>query len=249
MFKKILKSAPFRALLCPLITAYIRLVGRSGRWRRETHPETAALLAAGAPVILAFWHGRLMMVPAAWARRASLKVIISNHRDGDLIARSVAPLGVGAIRGSGGQAKPGGGKGGVAAFRAALRELKAGGSVGVAPDGPRGPRRRAADGVARLALISGAPIVPFAFSAARAREMPSWDRFLLAAPFTKGVFVWGAPIRAPKDKENDCDAEALRAQLEKSLNEISAAADRAMGRLLDEASENNGGAQKLETPA
>ncbi|GAB4527265.1 MAG: lysophospholipid acyltransferase family protein [Parvularculaceae bacterium] len=238
MLKKILKSDTFRAALCPLITAYLWLVARTGAWRHDMPADTAALLDSGAAVILAFWHGRLMMVPAAWARRAPLSVIISQHRDGDLIARSVAPLGVGAIRGSTSKAAKKSGKGGAAAFRAALRELKSGRSVGVTPDGPRGPRARATAGVVRLARLSGAAIVPLSFSAAPARALGSWDRFLLAAPFARGVFVWGSPIRIPSSARSETDA--LRATIEKALNAAECAADAAAGRRSEPASAEDG---------
>jgi hypothetical protein len=111
-----------------------------------------------------------------------------------------------------------------------VKALKAGDCVGITPDGPRGPRMRASDGAVALARLSGVPIIPATFGAARGRVLQSWDRFLVAWPFGRGVIVWGDPI----DVARDADAAALgaaRLRVENALNAITAEADRLTGRV------------------
>ncbi len=98
-----------------------------------------ALQARGEPYIPAFWHGRMIFLTKVFNRFPDACVLISNHRDGELIARVLQRMGIAAIRGS--AARPGKtDKGGMAAFREMLRRLKTKGAVvGITPDGPRGP--------------------------------------------------------------------------------------------------------------
>ena len=72
--------------------------------------------------------------------------------------------------------------------------LEAGDHVVITPDGPRGPRRVAAPGVAQLAALSGMPVLPCAAQTSRRWTLRSWDRMVLPLPFGRGVIVCGAPI-------------------------------------------------------
>src|SRR5690606_21668476 len=125
----------------------------------------------GKPFIIAFWHGRLLILPAMWPTTAKLSILISMHRDGELIARSIGHFGHGTVRGS--AAKPGSSKdrGGAAALRGMLKALKAGEYVGITPDGPRGPRMRATEGIVTVARVAGVPIIPCSYSARTRRVL------------------------------------------------------------------------------
>ena len=87
---------------------------------------------------------------------------------------------------------------------------------------------RATDGVVALARLSGAPIIPVTYGTDRRRVLSTWDRFIVALPFGRGVLVWGEPIHVPADAGAD-DLEAVRRQVEATLNEITADADRWCG--------------------
>jgi len=114
--------------------------------------------------------------------------------------------------------------GGAMALRAAVRALRGGKDVGFTPDGPRGPRHKVQMGVIQAARMSGAPIVPVAFSASRKRVLGSWDGFIVPAPFSRGVFVYGRPIEVPQ-KTADGGMEAARLTVEQALSEASARAE------------------------
>jgi hypothetical protein len=228
MIKGILKSDAFRAFASWLVTQYVRLAWATGRWEVHGAQEQNALWDQRKPFILAFWHGRILMMPKSWRAGVKIHMLISRHRDGELITRAVKPFGIDTIRGS--AAKPGkeADKGGLAALREILRALKQGECIGITPDGPRGPRMRATDGVVTIARLSGVPIIPAAWSARRRWMLNSWDRFLVPSLFTRGVIVWGAAIHVPRDADGPALA-ALRLQVETAMNDLAAEADRLAG--------------------
>lgn len=215
--KRLLRHPALRAAACFLVAQYIRLVHWTGRWTVEGIEHPRGLINQSRPGIVGFWHGRLLMLPRAWMFPPAFKMLISSHQDGQLIARTVAHHGIETVAGSSS-------RGGGAAFRKMIRALKAGDWVGITPDGPRGPRMRASAGVISLARLSGAPILPLVYSTARGPFLRSWDRFLLAAPFSSGIIIWGEPISVAPDAD-DRQMEAARRQLEETLNRMLADAD------------------------
>ena len=71
-----------------------------------------------------------------------------------------------------------------------LLNLLAGGDhIAITPDGPRGPRRVAAAGVAQLAALSGVPVLPCAAQTTRRWVLRTWDRMVVPQPFGRGVVV------------------------------------------------------------
>jgi hypothetical protein len=220
--KRLLRARPSRAAAAWLIAAYARFLAATVRWRVLRKDVPDRMLAEGRPVICAFWHGRLLLMPFARPNEVPVDVLISGHADGRLIAGAARRLGLGTVTGSSR-------RGGVAAFRGLLRALAAGRSVAITPDGPRGPRMRAGGAVIDLARLSGAAIVPVGVAVSRRWIAPSWDRFVVPLPFARGVRVWGEPITVPRAADRTM-TETLRAELEARLNALSADADRLAGR-------------------
>lgn len=200
--------------------AHIRFVKSSTQWATTANAAVERAWRGEAPIIVAFWHNRLALMPYCWPSRAPFHMLISAHPDGQLIADAVAGFGISTIAGSTT-------RGGGAAVRELVRKLKAGESVGITPDGPRGPVHVAQDGVVALARLSGVPIVPAAVAVNHNIRLRTWDRLIVGLPFGKGAMVWGQPIAVPRD----CDAqqaEALRRRVEAELHRVSAAADAAV---------------------
>jgi len=224
--KRILTSNAVQSVVCWLAATYIRLVYFTSRWQVVRGHIPAAYWDTGKPFILAFWHGRLLFVPHLWHRSGVIHMLISGHRDGQLIARTVRHLGIDAVTGSSS-------KGGGAALRRMVSMLKSGGYVGITPDGPRGPRMRASEGVVALARLSGAPVIPATYSTTRRRVLGSWDRFVVALPFCRGVFVWGEPIEIPRDTDSDMQEE-YRQRIEDALNTLCREADQMAGQTVIE---------------
>ncbi len=211
-----------QTILCWIVAQYIRFVHWSGTWTILGDDELAARADAGQPFILAFWHGRLLMMPYCRRVHWHVNMLISSHPDGQLIAKTVQPFNIDTIAGSSS-------KGGASALRMLARALRDGGIVGITPDGPRGPRMRASEGIVALARISGVPIYAASYSARRGIVLGSWDRFLVPLPFSRGIFAWRGPINVPKDADSTM-LEKKRLAVENALNETARQCDEMMGR-------------------
>lgn len=221
LLKSITRNGAVRRVLCALGAAYIRLVYVTGRWEVKGGDIPRRLWDAGTPFLLSFWHGRMLMAPKAWDRRVAIDMLISNHPDGRFIAQTMGHFAIGTIAGSSSA-------GGTGALRAILAAFKAGHCAGITPDGPRGPRMRASGGVVNVARMAGVAIVPLAFSARRSVVLNSWDRFVIALPFTRGVFVWGEAVEIPRNADAG-EVEVARTLVEDRLNAVTLEADRLMG--------------------
>jgi lysophospholipid acyltransferase (LPLAT)-like uncharacterized protein len=161
------------------------------------------------------------MMPYAWISDRPFSMLISQHRDGLLIAGTVAHFGIMTIAGSTTH-------GASQALRQILKAIKTGTTIGITPDGPKGPYMRASEGVIGIARAAGVPILPLTYSNSRGKILRTWDRFLVPKSFAKGIFIWGAPLWVPKETDQE-GMEGLRAQLEASMNAITVEADRRMG--------------------
>ena len=220
--KRVLQSETLRRLFCWLASLYIRLAYNTSHWTVVGGEIPKRFWDEGKPFILGFWHGRLLLMPYCWDHRKTIYMLISEHRDGQLIAHTVGHFGIKWAAGSST-------RGGAQALRAMVKALKQGDYVGITPDGPRGPRMRASDGVVNVARLSGVPVIPTAFGTTRGRCLSTWDRFLLAWPFGRGVIVWGDPIRVDRKAGSEA-LESVRRQVEDGLNAVTAEADRLSGR-------------------
>ena len=221
LLKTLTAKPQVRALLCRLAAGYLGLVHATGRWTLIGVDGMGAYVTRGRPIIACFWHGRMLMMIYAWRWAERRRMLISRHRDGQFIAGIIARFGVSTVVGSSS-------RGGTSAVRELLAILKAGESIGITPDGPRGPRMRAQMGAVRLAQLSGAPLFPVTFGVRPRRMLSSWDRLVVVLPFTRGVVIYGEPIEVPRNAGAE-QLEGTRALLERRLNEITAEADRLTG--------------------
>ncbi|RYJ02395.1 MAG: DUF374 domain-containing protein [Acetobacteraceae bacterium] len=197
MLRRLIRHPATQAALAWLLGLYLVLVFRTTRWTLQGEANLQAALGPGnAPILAAFWHERLPMMPMLWLRARAAEprlagvqahVLVSRHRDGRFIGEVVRRFRLVMVHASTS-------KGGAAGLRALLRVLGAGDMVVITPDGPRGPRRHAAPGVAQLAALAGVPVLPCAARTTRVRVIPSWDRMVLPLPFARGVLVIGPPV-------------------------------------------------------
>ncbi|HUC10816.1 MAG TPA: lysophospholipid acyltransferase family protein [Stellaceae bacterium] len=220
-WRRLLRNERVRQAACWAIHCYIRFVYRTNRWTVENDEWPRALLAAGRPFIGAFWHGRMMMIPLGWHRMAPMHMLISAHRDGRIIAGAVAYFDINAIAGSTR-------RGGSAALRLMLKQLRNGDCVAITPDGPRGPAMSASIGIINVARLAQVPIVPITYATSRRRIAATWDRFHVALPFGRGVFLWGEPIEVAADLD-EAGLEAARRQVEQRMGDMVREADRRVG--------------------
>lgn len=222
LIKKITHHPRFRMMVSWIFADYIRFVYKTGRWKYIGYDNMEQFLNEDKPIIASVWHGRLMMMPYAWTGKENLNVLVSMHRDGQLIGDILKEFNMKTIEGSTS-------RGGARAVRKILKLLREGSSIGLTPDGPRGPRMRMGNSLLYFARTSDAPIIPVAFSAKWAKQFNSWDNFLFVFPFSKGIFIIGEPMEVPKWTD-DIEMERLRETFEKRMNFLTAEADRAIGR-------------------
>jgi lysophospholipid acyltransferase (LPLAT)-like uncharacterized protein len=212
ILRRILRNARLRRVACWFIHRYIRFVYATTRWRVEGAEWPHRLRAQGKPFILAFWHGRLLMIPMAWQRLAPMHMLISAHPDGQIIADAVTYFGVDSVAGSTS-------RGGSAALRSMLKRLKAGDCVGITPDGPRGPAMTASTGIVNIARLARVPILPITYATSRRRVLATWDRFHLPWPFGRGVYLWAEPIEIAEELD-DAGIESARRVVESRMIEM-----------------------------
>ena len=89
----------FFLLLPPVLVLILRLLYRTMRWEVRGQDNLTPYWDEGKPVIMAFWHGRLILMPGLWEKKGNAHVLIGHHRNGELITRVIAAFGIGAIRG------------------------------------------------------------------------------------------------------------------------------------------------------
>jgi hypothetical protein len=215
-----MKCAALRPLVlawAPVLAAWgVRALGLTLSMRRDEQ-AVAALWQAGAPVVYAVWHGRILLLPWLYGRRP-VRALASRSRDGELLTRYLERFGIGVERGSSS-------RGGAPALLQLARWLRQGREVVVVPDGPRGPAEVVKPGIVALARLGGAAIVPVAVGASAEWRLGSWDGFRIPRPFARCVARFGEPIYVTRTPGRDSD-EKVRDEVEAALRALSASVDR-----------------------
>jgi lysophospholipid acyltransferase (LPLAT)-like uncharacterized protein len=204
-----------------VLATYYWLVGRTNWLVRAPQNDLFLPFAANQAVIVALWHGEHFLMPIGW-RPKELNLLITAHRDGEVLARACGYYGLKCIRGSGGKGPDFVRKKAVRAFSAMLRVLRDGGSVALTADVPK-VARVAGLGIVTLAKHSGCPIVPVAVATSRRYRLSNWDRTCINLPFGRVSAVRGKPIFVSRDSD-DAGLESARLAVETSLNDVTARA-------------------------
>lgn len=158
--------------------------------------------------VYGFWHDK-HFIPVMLVSKYSEKYggLVSASRDGDILASWLTRLGYEIIRGSSSRKA-------ISGFLKLLAALKQGYNIGIAADGPRGPRYEAKSGASFLAYKSGLPFAPLgvATSSTWCFEK-SWDKYQLPRPFAKTVLYFGEPVwihdLEDQDKANRIIADSI----------------------------------------
>lgn len=171
--------------------ALLRLLASTWRVRPVNEGPLNEARRNGQRVLFALWHGELL--PLLWYQRGrGVAVVISEHRDGEIVSQIAESLGYRTVRGSSS-------RGASRALLGLARALEEGHDGAITPDGPRGPAHVFAPGGAVAAQRAGVPIVPIRASASRAWRLKSWDRFLVPKPFATVTVTMGPLTRVIAD--------------------------------------------------
>jgi lysophospholipid acyltransferase (LPLAT)-like uncharacterized protein len=193
----------FRSRVALLLgRGFLQLLGRTWRFRVLNGDAVRSLRQEKRAFIFALWHGHLL--PLLWFHRGEgVKVLISEHRDGELVARAAESLGYGLIRGSTTH-------GANRALISLVRELQSGQEIAITPDGPRGPAETFAPGALIAAQRSDSNILPVAIWADRTWRLRSWDRFMIPKPFARVTVAYGLASKVSADTARAAAEEAPR---------------------------------------
>lgn len=208
-------------LFPPLIWGLIRLIWKTCRIKTIIGQEHLdALLSDGEPFIPCYWHQqqifcvRYLLDQAATNNALKLGYLISPSKDGDIATSMFGDQGVHIIRGSAT-------RGGAQALREIYTVIKKDKiSPIVTPDGPTGPIYECKPGVAMLAQLSKAPLLPIAYAASGFWCLTSWDRFMIPKPFSDIVVGVAPALRVDKSDAADGFAKACSVMNER-LNSLS----------------------------
>lgn len=108
-----------------------------------------------------------------------ISVMISQSKDGQILASAVEYMGYRPIRGSSH-------RGAVAGLLAAMKRVRDGYNFSIAVDGPKGPIYKVKDGITAVSEKSGRPIVPVRALPLRKKVFEkSWNKASLPMPFSR----------------------------------------------------------------
>lgn len=192
-------------IIPPVGALLIRFIYLTSR-KRFHLPQTVP----SEPVIFAFWHGDLLLQPYLYYRFRKVpkaNVLISDHFDGQIIARIMRYFKLGTIHGSTT-------RGGAKVLIQGLKSLSEGYDIGITPDGPKGPRHVMSDGAIVMAQKRNAKVIVFQCIPSSYWQLSSWDRFTIPKPFGTLDFYASEPL----DLEG-LDMEAAKALVREKLME------------------------------
>lgn len=197
--------------------AFIKTISSTYRIK-IVHPEIELnILKKGFVPIYASWHQRFFPGITFFATRRPISIMISQSRDGELIANIANLLGWHAVRGSSS-------RDGIRALHEIREKVRQGYKVGHIVDGPRGPFGVVKPGLLKIAQYSEMPILPTIISSQRKWIFNSWDRFMIPKPFSRVIISFGDEIYIPKHLKN-IDFEDKRLSIESVLYSLYLEAD------------------------
>jgi len=162
-----------------------------------------------------FWH-EYILFPLSLRGHCNLAMLLSQHRDAEILSRVAYHMGFEFVRGSTR-------RGGAAALRKLLDKSRRM-NLAITPDGPRGPRRQLAPGAIFLASKLGLPIVATGYGYDRPWRAGSWDRFAVPRPFSRARAVASPQIYIPAQLDRE-GLEHYRCKVETLLNRLTLEAE------------------------
>ena len=206
----------FLSLISFLGSLFILLLGKSLRIKWIGEENLRPIRKRSGKVLYAFWHGRMLILSYSHRKR-KIQVLISQHRDGEIIARIIKKLGFGTVRGSTT-------KGGFKAIIQMVNKANEGHDLAITPDGPKGPAFKVQPGAAVIAQRSQIPIIPITSSAEKKWVLKSWDSFNIPKPFTRAVIIIGKPIYVSGEISPE-EIDLKNSELGRNLNQLTLIAD------------------------
>lgn len=205
----------YRYLLTSKIQGSLYHLVRAYSWtfrlRVENEKPWLEYLQNGGRVLLCGWHQMFFAAIRHFKTYANYHpaLMISQSKDGDIVAGIAEKSGWHAVRGS--SSRDGG-----RALKEMIAQLNQSGLAAHVVDGPKGPAGVIKAGVVSLARATGAVVVPVYATSDRAWYFNSWDHFMLPKPFANVNLRFGEMLDLTSGV-SDKDFELQRVRLQEIM--------------------------------
>jgi hypothetical protein len=224
-FKQLLRKLTYswlvQELICLVVLSYMRFVFHSSKKIFINREVAHDAVQNRTPLIISFWHNRLMMVcfavqePKKFYDDYKMMTLASKHGDGKFVGKVMEKMGLVSILGSSKDGRKASRGIDVGTFKKILSGLKQGNSLGITPDGPRGPNQKVNGEIVGIARVSQSKILPMSYSASRFKRLRTWDKFYLPLPFSTLCFYFDDKLITVA---KDASAEEMK-EIEKLVEE------------------------------
>lgn len=227
-FKQLLRALTYsvfvREMICLILSGYMKLVYYSSRKIFINHEMLFEAAKRKKPLLLVFWHNRLMMIPFVTSApkkkfpEYDFMTLASRHGDGHFVGRTMEKFGLISIYGSSQDGRKSSRGIDLSSFRKIFDGLKKGYSLGITPDGPRGPNQKINGEIVNIARISGAGILPISYSCSRYKTLRSWDKFKIPLPFSTLCFYCDDKAFYVAKDADEQEVQKVKIALEERMN-------------------------------
>ena len=226
--RKITYSWLFQELICLLFMSYMKFVYHTSKVTFINQERLFEAAKNKTPLLIVFWHNRLMMIPFITLKPKKLHkgynfmTLASRHGDGRFVGKTMEKFGLISILGSS-QDKRKSSRGiargiDIGSFKKIFEGLKKGYSLGITPDGPRGPNQKINGEIVNIARISQAGILATSYSSSRFKKLNTWDKFTIPLPFSNLCFYFDEkPIYVAKNSTEE-EMEKIKILVEERIN-------------------------------
>ncbi len=234
LLRKITYSSLVQELICLIIVCYMKLVYFTSKKKFINQEIIIEAAKNKEPLLLAFWHNRLMMIPFITIKPKKLyrdynfMTLASRHGDGRFVGLTMEKFGLISILGSTKDGRKASRGISFSSMKQILNGLKEGYSLGITPDGPRGPNQKINGEMINIARISGAKILPISYSSSKFKIINTWDKFKIPLPFGKLCFYFDENAFAVNKDATAEDMEKIKIAVEKRMDFIQEQSDVAL---------------------
>lgn len=224
LIRKITYSWLFQEFICFIFASYMRLVYVTSKKVFVNHDIPLESTKKNIPIIFCFWHSRLMMMPFATRSHKkanpafNLMTLASRHGDGRLVGKTMRQMGLIPVFGSSNDGRKASRGIDISSLKKIFKGLKNGISLGITPDGPRGPNQTINGEVVNISRISQVGLLPMSYSCSKFKQMRTWDKFIIPMPFSTLCFYFDDQIIHVDKNATQEEMDVIKGNLKKRMD-------------------------------